>query len=190
MSCRHLTLVLGLAVLGLFVPNGRLGAQTAEPVPQPAMESPAAVAAQTPSATSAPQLSKAQQSASYVGSEACKDCHQKEYENYSRYAKKAKSWKSVQIMASDLAPGEVKECYGCHTTGYGRPGGFVSIEKTPGLANAGCEVCHGPGSAHVDSGGDPSLIRRNLTLKDCETCHNSDRVASFNFKPLLFGGAH
>ena len=29
-----------------------------------------------------------------------------------------------------------------------------------------------------------------MTMKDCETCHNSERVASFNFKPLLYGGAH
>jgi mono/diheme cytochrome c family protein len=128
--------------------------------------------------------------AAYLGSKACAECHQAEFANYSRFAKKAHSSKSVQIMASDLSAEEVKECFACHTTGYGRPGGFTSFEETPQLADAGCEVCHGPGSRHVEEGGDPSLIKRDLTLKDCEVCHNAERVGAFNFKPLLFGGAH
>jgi len=130
------------------------------------------------------------QNGTYVGSEACADCHPEEYENFSKYSKKANSSHSIKIMASDLTPQEVEECYLCHTTGYGKPGGFESFEKTPELANAGCEVCHGPGSEHVDMGGDPSLIVRDLSMKDCETCHNEERVRSFNFKPLLYGGAH
>ena len=39
-------------------------------------------------------------------------------------------------------------------------------------------------------GGDPSLIKRDLSIEDCETCHNQERVSAFNFKPLLYGGAH
>lgn len=126
----------------------------------------------------------------YVGSEACADCHPEEYANFSKYSKKANSSHSIKIMASDLTAKEVEECYLCHTTGYGKPGGFESFEKTPELANAGCEVCHGPGSEHVEYGGDPTLIVRDLSMKDCETCHNEDRVRAFNFKPLLYGGAH
>ncbi len=130
------------------------------------------------------------QSGTYVGSKTCSECHTEQYENFTAYAKKAKSAHSIQIMASDLTEDELNECYYCHTTGYGKPGGFVSFEKTPELGHAGCEVCHGPGSDHVDSGGDPELIKRDLSLKDCETCHNEERVSSFNFKPLLHGGAH
>ena len=66
----------------------------------------------------------------------------------------------------------------------------MSFEKTPELADAGCEVCHGPGSAHVDSGGDTGLIRTKLAMSECERCHNAERVRSFNFKPMLFAGAH
>lgn len=125
----------------------------------------------------------------YVGSQACAECHAKEHDAYVRFAKKAHSFKSVQIMAPKLTAEELRECYGCHTTGYGRPGGFKSLEETPRLADAGCEVCHGPGQAHAESG-DPARIKRALTIKDCEACHSSERVAAFNYKPLLFGGAH
>lgn len=128
--------------------------------------------------------------ASFVGSKACEECHEEQYENFHKYAKKAHSDNSVKIMASDLSPAEVKECYVCHTTGYGQPGGFVSYEETPDLGHAGCEVCHGPGSEHIAEGGDPDLIKSDLTLEDCTTCHNEERVGAFNFKPLLYGGAH
>ncbi|MGE4291441.1 MAG: cytochrome c family protein [Desulfovibrio sp.] len=130
------------------------------------------------------------ESATYVGSKACADCHDVEYENYSKFSKKAHSGESVKTMAKDLTPGELQECYACHATGYGKPGGFVSFEKTPELGNAGCEVCHGPGSMHVEEGGDKAFIKTDLDIKDCETCHNPERVASFGFKPMLYGGAH
>lgn len=127
---------------------------------------------------------------SYVGTAACKDCHEEQHENFTKYAKKAHSDRSVKVMASDLSEAELKECYGCHSTGYGQPGGFVSYEKTPELADAGCEVCHGPGYEHVESGGDAELIKGKLTMDDCVGCHNAERVQAFNFKPLLYGGAH
>ncbi|HEX4230536.1 MAG TPA: DmsE family decaheme c-type cytochrome [Bryobacteraceae bacterium] len=44
----------------------------------------------------------------------------------------------------------------------------------------GCEACHGPGKAHVDSGGDPTKIIRFDTLSPkqaserCLACHESD----------------
>ncbi|MFW6324256.1 MAG: cytochrome c family protein, partial [Desulfovibrionales bacterium] len=110
--------------------------------------------------------------------------------NFTKYAKKSHSDRSVKIMAPKLTPKELESCFGCHTTGYGEPGGFTSFEETPELAHAGCEVCHGPGSSHVDTGGDPTLIKAKLELSDCDSCHSSDRVNSFNFKPLLYGGAH
>ena len=127
---------------------------------------------------------------SYVGTAACKDCHEEQYDNFTKYAKKAHSDRSVKVMASDLSEAELQSCYGCHSTGYGQPGGFVSYEKTPHLADAGCEVCHGPGNEHVESGGDTELIKGKLTMDDCVGCHNAERVQAFNFKPLLYGGAH
>ena len=130
------------------------------------------------------------QQATFVGAKACSECHEEQYENFEKFAKKAHSNHSIKIMASDLTEAELKECYGCHTTGYGQPGGFTSFEETPELSNAGCEVCHGPGSLHIEEGGDPEYIKGELALEDCETCHSEDRVGAFNFKPLLYGGAH
>jgi DmsE family decaheme c-type cytochrome len=70
-------------------------------------------------------------------------------------------------------------CLTCHAdqaykgTAHGR----TFNERTP-AAGHGCESCHGPGKAHVDSGGDKSLIISFTALTPsqasdtCTTCHN------------------
>lgn len=125
----------------------------------------------------------------YIGSQACNECHEEQFKSFKAYAKKAKSYNSVKKMLHSVTADELKKCYECHTTGYGRPGGFVSEAKTPHLAEVGCESCHGPGSLHAQSQARKD-IRAKLSAKDCESCHNSERVSAFNFKPLIYGGAH
>lgn len=125
----------------------------------------------------------------YVGSDACKNCHLKEYTSFIKYAKKATSYKSIERAKKGLTDDELKSCYSCHTTGYGKPGGFISVEKTPHLKNAGCEVCHGPGALHIKTK-NKSYIKTNLSMKDCEVCHTSERIKAFRYKPLIHGGAH
>ena len=125
----------------------------------------------------------------YVGSETCKNCHEKEYVSFTKYAKKSRSYESIERVRKGLTEEEIKGCYVCHTTGYGKPGGFISAEKTPFLKNAGCEVCHGPGELHAKTR-DRKYIKSHLTMKDCEICHISERVKSFRYKPLIHGGAH
>ncbi|MCP3922598.1 MAG: cytochrome C [Desulfobacterales bacterium] len=124
----------------------------------------------------------------YVGSQKCQSCHETEYSNYKKYSQKAKSYKSVEKMKSKLKLSEYQGCLKCHTTGYGK-GGFISIEKTPHLKDAGCESCHGPGSTHIESE-DPDDIKGKLDVKDCMDCHNKERVEGFKFKPMIYGGAH
>jgi len=109
--------------------------------------------------------------------------------NFKAYAKKASSFESIELMKKGLTESEIKECFKCHTTGYEKPGGFISEEKTPELRNAGCEVCHGPGSVHCETE-DSEDIKGQLSIDDCESCHSADRVNAFKFKPLIYGGAH
>jgi cytochrome c peroxidase len=75
----------------------------------------------------------------------------------------------------------------CHVTGWGKPGGFTSLEETPDLAGVGCETCHGPGGTYLE----PeymSLKNKEYTKSDlvavglvgeitdaqCTSCHNAD----------------
>lgn len=71
-------------------------------------------------------------------------------------------------------------CKGCHEDIYNK-----SFQNTPHFAlikegKHGCEDCHGPGSAHVEGGGDPTKIIRFETLsaaqasERCMTCHQAN----------------
>ena len=125
----------------------------------------------------------------YVGSAVCAECHEKEYENFTTLTKKAHSFDSLLGLKKGLTEAEFKSCFECHTTGYGKPGGFISEEETPELSNLGCESCHGPGSLHRESE-DPEDIIKKVSIEHCIDCHNQERVAAFDFKPLVHGGAH
>jgi len=125
----------------------------------------------------------------YIGSESCKDCHESQYENFMKYSKKAHSFGNIKKMETKLSKEEYKTCFECHTTGYNQKGGFISEVRTPALKNPGCEVCHGPGSLHAESE-DPDDIVGDVTMEKCNTCHSGDRIEAFDFKPLVYGGAH
>jgi len=125
----------------------------------------------------------------YVGSLVCKGCHKGAYDSFTTYARKSRSFSSIERVKKGLTEEEIKGCYYCHTTGYGKPGGFDSLEKTPHQKNAGCEVCHGPGEFHVKTK-NPQYIKRRMTKEDCEVCHTSERVKAFRYKPMIHGGAH
>jgi len=112
--------------------------------------------------------------ANFVGVDKCKACHSNVKIGGAQYkvweaTKMAKAMETLKPGAAADAKTKAKldpqkdyttdpKCLKCHTTGYGQPGGFVSPEKTPQLKNAGCEVCHGPGSEHVSAGGDGQAI--------------------------------
>jgi hypothetical protein len=92
-----------------------------------------------------------------------------------------------------------KNCISCHTVGYDANtnavnGGFDDVAAqlnwtfpavlTNGnwaamptaltnLANIQCENCHGPGSQHAFSLGDPSKIAVSFAAGDCAQCHDS-----------------
>jgi len=135
-----------------------------------------------------PCLAQDNSDKTYVGSESCQPCHERQYGSFIANAAKVRSFEHVQIMKKGLTEAEYQGCLKCHTTGHGEPGGFVSLEATPALKNPGCEVCHGPGSQHIDSGDPKDIKQPNMAV--CEKCHTTERVSSFKFKPVLYGGAH
>ena len=110
--------------------------------------------------------------AEFVGSSKCRLCHLKEF----------KTWKATKHASNfETLIGDERtdpDCVACHSTGYGKPGGFISEEETPKLVNVGCESCHGAGSAHVDAAKnapesgewDTKTDKKPRTV--CTNCHN------------------
>lgn len=114
----------------------------------------------------------------FVGSEACRDCHLREYEDWLRTP-------HAQAFTLLEQEGEADNgtCQPCHTTGYGRPGGFMGLQVTPDRVHVGCESCHGPGEDHVR---DP---RKNglpaVEEETCRRCHTPEQELFFDFARKL-----
>jgi len=103
-------------------------------------------------------------------------------------------------------------CWGCHTVGLDANatvpnGGFnfvmAQLGWTPpavmqpgnwdqvpaalqNVANIQCENCHGPGSTHISSGGDPRLISKDVTAGVCVQCHGA---ATHHIKGMEWGNS-
>lgn len=70
------------------------------------------------------------------------------------------------------------ECIGCHSTGYGQPGGFAKVDEAS-LATFGavqCEACHGPLANHPGS-----TAPKPVTEATCTVCHDSANSPSFAY---------
>lgn len=68
-------------------------------------------------------------------------------------------------------------CYDCHTNYVrafpGSPHARVHFQPLPGVGEAGCEACHGPGSRHVAAGGGRGqfIINPGRDPAACFSCH-------------------
>ena len=126
--------------------------------------------------------------ADYVGSEACESCHSAEFDTW----KTSPHAKAVATLEAK-SKADDQPCLACHTTGYGRPGGFPKggqVAAHPDLASVGCESCHGPGGDHVPA--DAPKFGTILSLGDkcdscvilqiCGSCHDEENDPDFTFE--------
>lgn len=151
----------------------------------------------------------------YVGAKKCKACHLKEFKSWSE-TRMAKSFELLRPGASSAAKKKAKldpakdytadpACLVCHTTGFGKPGGFVSLAKTPDLIGVQCEMCHGAGGTftqkeHMSLANKEykkaDLVKVGLvgviTKVQCENCHNpkSPFFKEFKFEERKAKGTH
>jgi len=161
--------------------------------------------------------------AKYVGSKKCKMCHNAEYKSWEELAhataletlmpgKKAEAkTKHGLDPAKDYTNDET--CLACHTTGYGKEGGYFLAEagdakaakKAAKLAGVGCEACHGAGGSYVDLHKEILKSKRKYKLDEmlsaglikptaetCTGCHNdkSPTFESFDFEAMKDKGVH
>ena len=140
----------------------------------------------------------------FVGSEACNDCHDEEYDIW-KDGHKGDGGPHAKATADLTDPGErtwVKrhfdpECVSCHVTGwnpqnyYPYKTGYLDLKKDRLLHGNGCENCHGPGSGHIaaEDGVDDELKMKmreqvRVTIKEakartCYECHDLDNSPNY-----------
>ncbi|HIA04763.1 MAG TPA: hypothetical protein EYN66_23195 [Myxococcales bacterium] len=125
------------------------------------------------SAGTLPELKPGQ--ASYVGVDACLECH----EEVQRFWKRDKHSHAWETLVKDGKTFDL-ECVSCHTTGYGIAGGSI-LGALKNLTDVQCEVCHGPGSIHAEDG-EAASISKTPKESLCVTCHNPKHSTRFKFK--------
>jgi hypothetical protein len=141
----------------------------------------------------------------YVGSEACGECHTTAYEIW-KNGVDGSGGPHFGATDSLVNPGERTwvqrhydpECLSCHVTGWNPQryfpyeGGFVALESSAALHGNGCENCHGPGSRHVAAeNGDLDVsenelksLQKSMQVKleatQCMECHDLDNSPDFH----------
>lgn len=120
----------------------------------------------------------------YVGTSACQKCH-KPAVAFWKQTVHARAWKTL----TDIDKQYNYNCTGCHVTGWMTPGGssLGTVERA-GLTNVQCEVCHGPGSKHVDEAGmeaPKSLVLRRPDRFCADNCHTAEHSDTFQLAPYL-----
>jgi len=104
--------------------------------------------------------------AAYLGADKCKMCHSKQHVTWT----KMKHSRAIESLSAEEQKNA--ECVKCHVTGYGKTGGFESMEKTPKMANVQCEACHGAGSLHMKAPKPEKKNTINGKGTDCRECHS------------------
>jgi hypothetical protein len=113
----------------------------------------------------------------YVGIDDCELCHAAAVKLW-KGTVHARAWGELTAVDKQWS----YDCIGCHVTGYGKAGGsaMAHVEK---LEAVQCEVCHGPGSLHVEH---PRQVHLTTPSEgDCKGCHTKDHSDTFQFVPYL-----
>ncbi len=109
--------------------------------------------------------------ARYMGGSVCVSCHE-DASTFWQGTGHASAYATLTTQFKEFN----LDCVSCHVTGYGRPGGST-VTHVENLKDVQCEACHGPGSRHVEGGGNTNLITLTPAESTCRGCHHPPHVA-------------
>jgi hypothetical protein len=106
----------------------------------------------------------------------CVRCHIQEFGQWA-----FSGHKSATTVLTARSAHKNPECLSCHSTGFGKSGGFG--DPTPfnlsRLGGVQCEACHGPLAGHPE---DESIQPQPVTEQTCLRCHDEANSPEFNFE--------
>ncbi|MEC7520500.1 MAG: multiheme c-type cytochrome [Myxococcota bacterium] len=113
----------------------------------------------------------------YLGSQACASCHGAAVRWWRGHAH-GRAYATLEDRHKNFN----LSCVGCHVTGYLRPGGST-VTHVDRLQDVGCEVCHGPGSQHVQNPTGATVnVAREVPESLCVRCHNEEHSDQFVYE--------
>lgn len=126
-----------------------------------------------------------QGTASFVGNQACAGCHAEAFAIWKK-TKHAHAMETLETAGKQCDLG----CIGCHSVGFGKPGGFCKPLEVGALRDVGCESCHGAGSLHAAGKGTIQRIPGEATCQGCHTPDHSDLFVYDKYLPQILGPGH
>ena len=102
----------------------------------------------------------------FLGALSCQGCHPAEFTQWSS-TPHATAWATLQSANRAMD----RDCFGCHATGVGDPGGPTAPNEVGELANVQCEACHGPGRSHAAGPAKGQMLPRPPAHL-CTKCHD------------------
>ncbi len=111
----------------------------------------------------------------YQGPRVCGSCHQQEHRSWV-ITHHASAYRTLYTRERAEDP----KCVGCHVTGMGDTGGFVSGDHSSPHRDVGCEACHGAGGPH-----NPDRKEALDPKAGCVTCHDKDHSITFTVEKGL-----
>jgi hypothetical protein len=110
----------------------------------------------------------------YASTASCVSCHMHQFATWA-YSKHKGALQSLVERGEDRDP----ECLGCHSTGFGEPGGFGELSKfnLSRLGAVQCEACHGPLKGHPE---DVNVMVSPVTETTCTRCHDEANSPDFD----------
>jgi hypothetical protein len=113
---------------------------------------------------------------SFLTFQACLPCHGKVLATWSNSGH-ARALETLKRVKKEFD----SSCVSCHSTGFGKPGGFIDLYKTPLMANVQCESCHGAGREHIAN---PASVKMKTKGEaTCLVCHTKSNSPDFQFGP-------
>jgi len=112
----------------------------------------------------------------YAGANRCRTCHTGAAATWDS-TKHAGTLGVLETVGKAFDP----NCVTCHVVAFDRPGGYLSFDATPHLANVQCEACHGPGQAHVVANGQGPYPGAARPVDVCVSCHHPKHSPGFVF---------
>ena len=116
----------------------------------------------------------------WVTSRQCRSCHNQQYKDWSQSGH-AHAYASLMTEKRHFD----HQCWSCHVTAAGQPGGPQTPTEVGPLRNVQCEACHGPGEKHLEK-----PVAGNIALapseKVCLQCHTEEQTeGAFDFDTYL-----
>ncbi|MFQ6113518.1 MAG: multiheme c-type cytochrome [bacterium] len=136
-----------------------------------------------------------------ISVKSCMACHRKQYLQW-RTTLHNHAWETLVEKEQNHNP----ECQQCHTTRFGEPRGFTTINETPYLVSVQCAECHrevnGDILKHInrfrgttrpanrESNAQAESDFEPIVEKTCLKCHNEDNRPHFNYQNFLTKVTH